>query len=160
MTEDSKIRAKSTPRLALSMPPDVLYKCRESSTNRPCFFKTEPICPGHRMKISPLVTKDYENKRVFGERRSKAKQTQFKPKPMSRWVSFSGLDELGAAVSNWAMSGRSALRLCSGLTANPARLWRQRSECINVLTLPPAVDIFRARSQVSNANIFERGVKK
>ena len=41
MTEDSKIRAKSTPRLPFSMLAKLLYNCRGSSTNQPCFFQNK-----------------------------------------------------------------------------------------------------------------------
>jgi len=42
-TGDSKIRAQSTPKLRLSMRPNLFYNCRESSTNWPYFCKTNPI---------------------------------------------------------------------------------------------------------------------
>jgi len=41
MIADSKIRAESAPKLRLSMPPNLLYNCRESSTNRPPFFQNK-----------------------------------------------------------------------------------------------------------------------
>jgi len=67
----------STSRLCVSVPLNLLYKCRESSTNRPCFFKTKPISVQPKMSVSSVFTKDYENQPAFGVAKSKAKQTQF-----------------------------------------------------------------------------------
>jgi len=67
----------STSRLCLSVPLNLLYKCRESSTNRPCFFKTKPISVQPKISVTSVGKKDYENKPVFGVAKSKAKQTQF-----------------------------------------------------------------------------------
>ena len=55
---------------------DLFDNCRESSTNRPCVFKTKPISAKAKICAIAVLIKDYENKGVFAGRRSKAKQTQ------------------------------------------------------------------------------------
>jgi len=77
---------------------DLLYRCRGCSTNRPLLFKTKPIFRKARMSVSCFNKKGYENLDIRRPGRSKPKQSQFKPKPMLRWVSFCGLRELGPAM--------------------------------------------------------------
>ena len=48
--------------------------CRESSTNRPFFCKTKPICRGCKMKVNSVLTKAYEGKARVA-RQSKQSQT-------------------------------------------------------------------------------------
>jgi hypothetical protein len=55
---------------------DLFDNCRESSTNRTFLCKTKPICRGCQKKVSPFLTKDYEEKRALRANRSKAKQSQ------------------------------------------------------------------------------------
>ena len=71
---------------------DLFDNCRESSTNRAFFCKTKPICRRCKIQVSSVVIKGYEGKaRLAGI----SKQSQLKPKPMLRWVSLCGLNEVG-----------------------------------------------------------------
>jgi hypothetical protein len=47
------------------------------------------------MRVSSVFIRVYEEKPALRGNQSKAKQSQLKPKPMLRWASFSGLNELG-----------------------------------------------------------------
>ena len=76
MTEYGKIRAESPANLRLSMAPAAFYSCRGYSTNRPCFFKTKPICSRGKIEVSSVLRRDYEEKpRPAGE----SKQSQTNP---------------------------------------------------------------------------------
>jgi len=76
-TEDSKIRAKSTPKLRLSVPTNFFYNCRGSSTNWPLFLQNKANFQKSQMDIKLNISGDYEKKtnRTFGE--NKPNQTQF-----------------------------------------------------------------------------------
>jgi len=77
----------------------------------PVFFKTKPILRRGKIQISSVVTMNYQNGLAFGGPASKAKQSQFEPKSMSEWVSFSGLKELGPAMcSTGQPAGRHGIR--------------------------------------------------
>jgi len=53
-----------------------LYICRESSTDSPLFMQNKPNLLDAQMKISSVLTKDYENKPRL---RTLGKQTQSNP---------------------------------------------------------------------------------
>ena len=73
-TEDTKMMAKHKP--------NVLYNCRESSTNRAYFMQNKANVKIGKMNISSILTKDYENKRLYrcGENKPKTNPIPEKPK--------------------------------------------------------------------------------
>jgi hypothetical protein len=76
-TEDSKISAKSTPKLRFSVTTNFFYNCRESSTNRPSFLQNKANLLDTQTNVSSVKTRNYENKRFFRRRENKPKQSQF-----------------------------------------------------------------------------------
>jgi len=75
-TEDSKIRAKSTPKLRFSVPTNFFYKCRGSSTNRPYFLQNKANFKKARINVNYYLQKDYENKLRRRLWENKPNQTQ------------------------------------------------------------------------------------
>ena len=77
--------------------PNLLYNCRESSTNRPCFLQNKPNLPDGQMNVNICYTKVYSNETAFRRGKNKPNtkpnkanfpasrdetnpiQTQFKP---------------------------------------------------------------------------------
>lgn len=55
---------------------NVFDNCRESSTNRRSFFKTNPIFLTTRIIASSVLTKGYRRIAACGDQKSKAKQSQ------------------------------------------------------------------------------------
>jgi len=74
--EDSKIRAKSTPKLRFSVPTNFFYKCRGSSTNRPYFLQNKANFKKAGINVNYYLQKEYENEHLH---RPPGKQTQTKP---------------------------------------------------------------------------------
>jgi len=77
MTEDSKISAKSTPKLRFSVPTNFFYNCSESSTNRPYFLQNKANFRKAQMNVNSFITTDYENISNWTLGENKPKQTQF-----------------------------------------------------------------------------------
>ena len=76
-TEDSKISAKSTPKLRFSVPTNFFYNCRGSSTNQAYFLQNKANLVTPKVNVSFFYIKDYENKRDWTLGENKPKQTQF-----------------------------------------------------------------------------------
>jgi len=91
-TEDSKIRAKSTPKLRFSPPTNLFYNCRESSTNQPLFMQNKPNFQNGKMNIALYPETNYERKGLYSCRKNKAKQTQFKLEAQRRSLRVSFLE--------------------------------------------------------------------
>jgi len=68
MTEDSKISAECAPNL--------FYKCRESSTNRPYFMQNKANFEKAQMNASSTMIKGYENGCLHRRKKNKPKQSQ------------------------------------------------------------------------------------
>ena len=56
---------------------NLLYICREPSTNPPLFMQNKPNLRNAQINTSSCLTKDYANVRLHGRRENKPKQTQF-----------------------------------------------------------------------------------
>ena len=61
-TEDSKISAKSTPKLRFSFPTSFFYNCRESSTNQAYFMQNKANFQMLKKNVNVLLKRDYENR--------------------------------------------------------------------------------------------------
>ena len=75
--------AKSIPKLRFSVPTNVFYNCRESSTNRP-FLKNKANLRKVKMNVRSIITRDYGKiqRWTFGE--NKPNQSQFSSPQMGR----------------------------------------------------------------------------
>jgi len=78
-TEDSKISAKSTPKLRFSVPTNFFYNCRESSTNRPYFMQNKPNFQKSQMNVSIFLQMAYENKSNWTLGENKPNSNPIKP---------------------------------------------------------------------------------
>ena len=78
-TEDSKISAKSTPKLRFSVPTDFFYNCRESSTNRPYFLQNKANFQKSQMNVSIFLQMAYENKSNWTLGQNKPNSNPIKP---------------------------------------------------------------------------------
>jgi hypothetical protein len=58
---------------------DMLYICRESSTNQPFIMQNKANFGNDIMSVNIFITKDYEENGHSGHQKTKPKQTQFKP---------------------------------------------------------------------------------
>jgi len=78
--KDTKIRAKSTPKLRLSVQPNLFYNCRETSTNRPYFMQNKANLKKAEMFVSLIITRSYAKKtnRTFGENKPKQSQSRIR----------------------------------------------------------------------------------
>jgi len=63
---------------------NLLYNCRESSTNRPIFMQNKANLLDTQMQVSFVVTKDYENEIAFTFQKNKPNQSQFQALPL--WI--------------------------------------------------------------------------
>jgi len=78
-TEDSKIRAKSTPKLHFSPPTNFFYNCREPSTNQLLFMQNKPNFKIGKMNVTYLIKVDYENIANSKLRQNKPNTNPIKP---------------------------------------------------------------------------------
>jgi len=74
-TEDSKISAKSTPKLRFSVLTNFFYNCRGSSTNRAYFLQNKANFLKSQMNVNLYNTRDYEYKSnwTLGENKPNSK---------------------------------------------------------------------------------------
>jgi len=105
MTDDRRQKSENRIQKMAKATPNVFYKCRESSTNRPYFLQNKANLLDTQMNVSSVKTKDYENKSRCRLGENKAKQTQLQTQRLSKlFLFFTFLcPSYNLAMQNWTI---------------------------------------------------------